>query len=197
LHRGGLRVQRQIGEQSSAEVDFYLETGSSLLRVDIKIDWQDTYALLKFWIPTFHLATNARFGIPYGSILRPQVVNGPISEAMWEVPFSRWLAVFDECESEGFFAVMEAKYGVTVRDGAMGISLVRSPKNVGYDGMSIAWPPHLSRTKGPSEHTDIGMHSIRLAFGRYHSNLLRAEHPASLADTLFTEPLPYHGKIFP
>jgi len=196
-HRAGLRVRRRIGERSIAEVLFYLEAGSPLLRVDVKLDWQDTYSLLKFLMPTRYLATNARHGIPYGSVLRPQVVSGTVSEAMWEVPFSRWLAVFDEGESEGLFAVTDAKYGATVRDGSVGISLVRSPKNVGYDGMRIAWPPHLSRIKGPSEHTDIGGHSIRLAFGGYHGKLLRADHPASLADTLFTDPAAYRGKAFP
>jgi alpha-mannosidase len=195
-HRAGLRVRRKIGKLSSAEVVFYFEAGSPLLRVDVNLDWQDPYALLKFLMPTRYLATNARHGIPYGSVLRPQVVSGTVSEAMWEVPFSRWLAVFDEGENEGLFAVTDAKYGATVRDGTVGISLVRSPRNVGYDGMRMAWPPHLSRIKGPSEHTDIGAHSIRLAFGGYHGNLLRVQHPASLADTLFTDPVPYRGKAF-
>ena len=196
-HRAGLKVLRKIGERSKGEITFYLEVGSPLLRVSMKIDWQDKYALLKFLMPTGYLATNARCGAPYGSVLRAQVVNGPVSEAMWEVPFSRWLAVFDEGENEGLFAVTESKYGATVRDGAIGISLVRSPKNVGYDGMSIAWPPHLSRLEGTEEHTDLGRHDIRMAFGCYHGNLLRGQHPASLADTLFTDPVPYKGKQYP
>jgi alpha-mannosidase len=193
-HRAGLRVARKVGHRSSAVVEFALETGSPLLHVTVDLDWRDEHALLKFFVPTRHLGAQARFGIPYGSVLRPQKVNGPHSEAMWEVPFSRWLAVFDEQETAGLFAVTEAKYGATVRDGAVGISLVRSPRQVGYDNHSAAWPPALSRLQAPSEFTDLGSHKTRLALGFYHGGLARTEHPASLADTLFTEPLFYHGE---
>lgn len=194
LCRAGFRVRRAIGEKSEAEVIFHLEAGSPLLHVTVNLDWRDPHALLKIAVPTRHGAPHARFGIPYGSLLRPQIVNGPVSEAMWEVPFSRWLAVFDEGEREGLFAVTENKYGATVRDGTVGISLVRSPLVVGQDGRRNAWPPHLSRIESPPVHSDQGRHSIRLAFGRYHSGLSREEHPASLADTLFTDPLAYRGR---
>lgn len=196
-HRGGFRVQRKIGSKSSATVEFALEAGSPLVHVAIDLDWQDEHALLKFHVPTHHVAPHARFGIPYGSVLRPQVTSGPHSEAMWEVPFSRWLAVFDERESEGIFAVTEAKYGATVRDGAIGISLVRSPLIVGHENHRMAWPPELSRLKAPSPHTDLGRHQIKLALGHYHPGLQRADHPASLADTLFTPPVAYHGAAIP
>ncbi|MDF3056535.1 MAG: alpha-mannosidase [Rariglobus sp.] len=192
-HRAGFRVKRPVGEKSSATVEFAVETGSPLLHVTADLDWRDEHALLKFFVPTQHRSPQARFGIPYGSVLRPQVVSGPLSEAMWETPFSRWLAVFDECESNGLFLVTEAKYGATVRDGAIGLSLVRSPLQVGYDNHRGAWPPALSRLQAPSQHTDIGRHHIRLALCRYQSALSRADHPASRADTLFTDPLPYRG----
>ena len=191
--RAGFRVTRTVGQHSSATVEFALEAGSPLLHVSMDIDWRDEHALLKFFVPTQHLAPQARFGIPYGSVLRPQLAIGPHSEAMWEVPFSRWLAVFDEQERDGLFLVTEAKYGATVRDGAIGLSLVRSPRQVGYDNHRGAWPPALSRIQAPSQHTDIGTHKIRLAIGRYHAGLTRAEHPASRADTLFTGPFAYRG----
>lgn len=192
-HRAGFRVTRAVGQRSTATVEFALEAGSALLHVTLDLDWRDEHALLKFLVPAQHRAPQARFGIPYGSVLRPQLVSGPHSEAQWEVPFSRWLAVFNEQERDGLFLVTEAKYGATVRDGAIGLSLVRSPRQVGYDNHRGAWPPALSRIQAPSQHTDIGRHTIRLALGHYHAALTRADHPASLADTLFTEPLAYRG----
>lgn len=196
-HRAGFRVTRRVAKKSAATVEFSLEAGSPLLHVALDLDWQDEYALLKFFLPTKYRAGHARFGIPYGSILRPQLAAGVHAEAMWEVPFSRWLAVFDEAETEGLFAVTEAKYGATVREGAVGLSLVRSPRIVGYESHGGAWPSGLSRVQAPNPHSDIGAHRIRLAVGRYHSGLGRAEHPASLADTLFTDPLPYRGGAWP
>lgn len=196
-HRGGFRVTRRVAEKSSATIEFALESGSPLLHVAIDLDWRDEDTLLKFLLLTKHRASQARFGIPYSSILRPQQPAGLHAEAMWEVPFSRWLAMFDEAETEGIFAVTEAKYGVTVREGALGLSLVRSPRIVGYDSHRRGWPPALSRVQAPTPHSDIGSHRLRFAFGRYHAGLGRAAHPASLAETLFTEPLSYRGKNWP
>ncbi len=193
-HRAGFRVHRRAGGSNEATVTFFLEAGSPLLHVEVDLDWREPHALLKLCFPTRYAATHARFGIPYSSVLRPQTASGSHSEAMWEVPFSRWLAVFDEGERAGLFAVTEAKYGASVRDGTIGISLVRSPLAAGCDGLRVAWPPHLSRLPIPSPHTDIGQHSIRLAFGNYHCGLSRADHPASVANTLFSGPLPYRGK---
>jgi alpha-mannosidase len=196
-HRAGFTVQRRVGEKSQSTLHCYIQAGDPLLYVDIELDWHEEMAMLKLLFPTRHMATHARFGVPFGSITRPQVTSGLASEAMWEVPFSRWLSVYDEGETDGFFAVSEAKYGATVRDGQIGISLVRSPHAVGFDGHGMAWLPELTRLKNLDRHTDQGHHVIRFAFGHYHQGLTRAEHPASLADTLFTAPLSYKGPARP
>jgi alpha-mannosidase len=147
--------------------------------------------------PTRYSAVNGRFGIPYGSVLRSQVPNGMVSEAMWEVPFSRSMAVFDEGEREGLFLVTEAKYGACVRDGEIGLSLVRSPRVTGMETHGHAWPKHLSRLKNLSTYSDMGKHRIHLALGRYDIDLPREQQPAAVAETLFTPPLAYQGKAVP
>jgi alpha-mannosidase len=190
----GFQVTRKIGKQSRATVIFALEPGSPLLHITVEIDWQEPECLLKLHFPTAFSATNARFGSPFGSVLRPQVLTDLASEAKWEVPFSRYLAVFDEGERDGLFVVSESKYGATVREGNMGLSLVRSPRVTGFDGHQKAWPPHLSRLKIKSPYSDIGRHVIRMAIGHYADDLPREKQPAALADTLFTEPLVYQGQ---
>jgi alpha-mannosidase len=147
--------------------------------------------------PTGYAATNARFGSPFGSVLRSQVPMDLASEAKWEVPLSRYLAVFDEGEADGLFLVTEAKYAATVRDGTVGLSLLRSPRASGFDSHHHAWPKHLTRLENVSTHTDIGRHVIRLAIGRYAAELPRERQPASVADTLFSEPLFYRGAALP
>jgi len=193
-HRAGFAVRRPVGNGNRAEVRFYAEAGSPLLHVRIDLEWTEPHALLKLLIPTQFAATQARFGTPFGSVLRPQTAAGPVAEAMWEAPFSRWLAVFDEGEQEGLFAIAENKYGATVRDGVIGLSLVRSPRVAGCDGLKFVRPPGLARVKAPSEYSDLGRHSLGLALGRYHGALGREAHPASLAETLFTDLLPYRGR---
>ncbi|MBC2595588.1 alpha-mannosidase [Ruficoccus amylovorans] len=196
-HRAGFRVTRKVGKNSTASLSFMLEGGSGLVHIGVELDWQEPMHLLKLLFPTGYGATNARFGIPYGSVLRGQVSDSLRTEAMWEVPFSRYLAVFDEGEREGLFLVSEAKYGATVRDGAVGVSLVRSPTVTGYDGHSAAWSAELSRLETPGAYSDLGTHHIRLAVGCYDTELPLAQQPASLADTLFTPPMFYTGEALP
>ncbi|GHC01551.1 alpha-mannosidase [Cerasicoccus arenae] len=192
-HRGGFAVTRSIGKQSQATVTFLLESGSPLMHVSVELEWNEPECLLKLLIPTEYTAVNARFGAPFGSVQRFQVPNGLTAEAMWEVPFSRHMAVYDDGEREGLFVVTENKYGASVRSGQIGISLVRSPRVTGYDDHSHAWPPHLTRLNIDSPYSDIGKHHIRLALGRYSADLPRERQPACLADTLYTEPLFYKG----
>lgn len=193
-YQGGFRIRRKIGEKSSVTVEYLLEAGSPLVHVSLDLDWQEPETLLKFLISTGYSATNARFGSPFGSVLRSQTPNGLSAEAMWEVPFSRYLAVFDEGERDGLFLVTEAKYGATVRNGEIGLSLVRSPRVTGMESHAHAWPGrHLSRLKNLSTCSDLGKQKVRFAIGRYSMDLARERQPAALADTLFTGPLPYHG----
>ncbi|WOO43620.1 alpha-mannosidase [Rubellicoccus peritrichatus] len=192
-HRAGFTVTRKIGNASEAKVTFALEAGSPLVHISVDLDWQDPEYLLKLLFPTEYAAENARFGIPYGSVLRQQVPNGLQAEAMWEVPYSRYLAVFDEGEREGLFVVSKDKYGATVRDGCVGLSLVRSPRVTGFDAHAFAWPEHLTRLDIDSPYSDIGSHRISFAIGRYDAELPRERQPASLADTLYTNTAIYSG----
>lgn len=196
-HRAGFRVSRAIGKKSEATVIFSLEAGSPLIHLSIDLNWQEPESLLKIHFPTRYAATNARYGAPFGSVLRPQVPNGLLAEAMWEVPFSRYLAVFDEGEREGLFVVSESKYGATTRSGEIGVSLVRSPRVTGFEGHKTGWNAALTRLEGLSICSDIGTQQIKLALGRYDTGLARERQPATLADTLFTEPVAYVGTAVP
>ncbi|MDX2081776.1 MAG: glycoside hydrolase family 38 C-terminal domain-containing protein [Terrimicrobiaceae bacterium] len=193
-HRAGFRVSRAIGSASHAVVTFALEAGSPLLHVSVDLDWNEPETLLKLILPTQFSAAHARFGAPFGSVLRSQVPDGLVAEARWEVPFSRYLSVFDDGERNGLFVVTEAKYGATVRDGVVGVSLVRSPHVTGRDpGHTAAWPATLTRYTDAPKFSDLGAHRIRLAVGRYDLALPVERQPAAVAETLFTEPLPYAG----
>jgi len=192
-HFATLTVSRKIGRQSKADIVYRLEAGATVVKMEIHLDWQEPEHLLKLNLPTGYAAANARFGIPYGSILRSQIPNSMVSEAMWEVPFSRWLAVFDEGERDGLFVVTESKYGATVRNGEIGLSLVRSPRMTGFDSHRHVRKPELARLKPGSIYSDIGKHVIKLAIGHYDSNAPLVQQPAALADTLFTPLLAYQG----
>ncbi len=196
-HRKGFRISRAVGKRSHASVIFYLEAGSPQVHIKIDLDWQDINTLLKLRFPTRYGASHARYGSPFGSVLRAQIPNSMIAEGMWEVPFSRYLAVFDDGERQGLYVATQDKYGASVRAGDVGISLVRSPRVTGMEGHKSAWPRQLSRLKDLPEHSDLGIHHIELAVGRYALDLPREEQPAMVADTLFTAPISYKGDETP
>lgn len=177
-----LVFERSVGKSSRATIRYRLLPGQPAVGVQIDLDWQEPQTLLKWVAPTAYVGRQARFGAPYGSVLRPQT-RGPLAnEAMFEVPGSRWAAVADDTERDGFMIVTEAKYGFGCCDGLLHFSLIRSPLLTGHGGNDEG---NDSANAGETC-SDLGQHSIRFAVGRYDADAPRDELPAMLADTLFT-----------
>ncbi|HEX2860105.1 MAG TPA: glycoside hydrolase family 38 C-terminal domain-containing protein [Lacunisphaera sp.] len=174
-----------IPSGNAGRVRYELRAGEPVLRVRYSLDWRDPATLLKAVITTGYTGSQARFGCPFGSVLRAQWPGYPREEAQWEVPASRWMILGDDAQSEGLSVITEAKYGFTVRDGAVGISLVRSAL-ITEAGLH----PGIRDLPDRPQHSDLGAHEIDLALGRFSAAGPAAEHPATLADTLFTPCLP-------
>ncbi|MEO6875098.1 MAG: glycoside hydrolase family 38 C-terminal domain-containing protein, partial [Opitutaceae bacterium] len=189
-----IAVTRKLGAASTATVRYALEPGASVLRLTVELDYHEENSLLKLHFPTAYRGREVRCGTPFGSVLRPQLATTREAEAMFEWPMSRWATVSSEGERSGLFALTEAKYGVSVRDGDLAITLLRTPKHVGYEDHGRAYPQQLSRLPKPDTiYTDLGRHTIELALGIYDLAAPRAEQPAALAENLFTPPLAYRG----
>jgi alpha-mannosidase len=192
--RATLVMRRRIGAASAVTLRWSLDAESPILRVDVELDWHEPESLLKLVFPTGYRGTHARCGAPFGSVLRPQQPGATAAEAMWEIPASRHVTVLDDAAQHGFSVLTEAKYAFSVRDGAIGVSLVRSPRHTGYDaGHAKAYPAALSRVRVDSPFTDQGRHEIRLALARFAAATPRSEQPAALAETLFAETVAYRG----
>jgi alpha-mannosidase len=173
---------------STVDVRYSVVAGEPVLRLEYVIDWRDPETLLKAVFSTGYLGCEARFGAPFGSILRNQWPGYPREEAQWEVPASRWLVLADDAQSEGLAVLTEAKYGFTVRDGVVGVSLLRSAfVTEADDHRAIREAPNRPR------HSDLGVHYVKLALGRYSATLPAESQPALLADRLFTPCISYRG----
>ena len=193
--KNGLAVTRRVGPASTATLHYALEPGASVLRITVELDWHEPDTMLKLHFPTHYRGREVRCGTPFGSVLRPQLATTREAEAMWEWPMSRWATVSSEGERSGLFVVTEAKYGVSCRDGNLGVTLLRTPRHVGYEEHAKAYPAHLSRLPKPATvFTDLGRHTIELAVGHYELTAPRAEQPAVQADNLFSAPVAYRGR---
>lgn len=191
--RAVLVVSRKLGRESSLTLRYIVEAGAPVLRLEAEVDWREPHTLLKLHFPTAYRGSSARFGAPFGSVLRGQQPGTTAVEAQWEVPGSRWAAVAADGERTGLALITEAKYGFSARDGELTISLLRGARITGCDDQRYAAPPGLSRHQPASPYTDQGKHVIRLAVAGYSAVAATAPHPAALADTLFTAPLVYRG----
>ena len=153
--------------KSPISIDYVLEAGARHLMVVIAIDWQEEHQLLKYHVRTDYLGRWARFGTPFGSIQRPQLPGVQSDEAMWEVPGARWAAVTDE-DGTGLALLSAAKYGYSCREGDLGLTLLRSPRE-------------------PDPTADIGKHTMVFAVGEHRAvSEPTAASTAVAADTLFT-----------
>lgn len=187
--RAALRVTRPLGRASTLLLRYILEAGAPVLRLEVEVDWREQNTLLKLHFPTAYRGTHARFGAPFGSVLRGQQPGPAIVEAQWEVPGSRWAAVADDGERAGLALITEARYGFAARAGDLSVSLLRSARITGCDDHRYAAPPGLSRRQPASPFSDQGHHHLRLAVGTYAAGDPAERQPAALADTLFTPPL--------
>lgn len=190
--RAVLAVTRSLGRASRLTLRFILEAGAEVLRIEADVDWHETETLLKLHFPTAYRGLNARFGAPFGSVLRGQQPGSSQVEAQWEVPGSRWAAVADDGERTGLALVTESTYGFAARDGDLSVSLLRGARITGCDDHRYGAPPGLSRHRPESPFSDQGMQQIRLAVGAY-DGAATLTHPAALAETLFTAPVMYQG----
>lgn len=185
-----LRFRRKLGTASNIITTLRVDAFAPILHFELEVEWQEEHALLKVAFPTGYQGRMARFGAPYGSVLRSQHPGQPRDEAMFESCASRWACVMHEDESDGLACITEAKYGWSCRDGTLGLSLVRSALVTGEDpNHARLLPPALRRGGARMALSDQGRHVVRFALARHHSGLPRGENPAALADAIYTPPL--------
>jgi len=178
--RAILRGSSTLGEHSRLTVDYILEAGSDVLRVEALVDWREAHRLLKYHLPTQRRGRMARYGAPFGSVERPQTPAFPREEAMWEVPASRWAAVTDDAGWDGLAILSEAKYGFSCRDGNLALSLLRAADD------PVLGDPSQPQRLTPQHATDQGVHRLRFAVARFRSTTLGDQlSTAAQAETLY------------
>jgi alpha-mannosidase len=192
--RASVSYRGKLGERSTAVVTYSVDAFRKVLFIDYDIKWREQNALLRILFPTAFSGVNARFGAPFGSVLRGQQPGDPRTEAKFESAGSRWMTVEDDGGVEGLSLITEAKYGFSCREGTAGVSILRGVRVSGEDrGSSRLLPPALRRGGKREPFTDQGTHHIRLALAPSSPSQPREETAAALAETLYGDVLAYHG----
>ncbi len=186
---GGAVYDVALTEKSRARVIYRVEAGLPVLKIRYEIEWHDDEMLLQAVFPTAYAGQQARFGAPFGSVLRPQRSRSLAADAQFEVPASRWAVVMDDGEAEGLALITQDRYGFGCRDGELHTSLVRSAKVTDADHhVALRNPRYTHRF------SDHGSHVFEIALAWGGREVVREEQPAALADLLFTGSLPCAGQ---
>lgn len=180
-----VRFHQPLTERSTAEFSYEIEAGSPVVRIEIVVDWADDEKLLRWEAATGYRTAPARYGAPFGSVTRPQKPGRLSTEAVFEVPGSRWMVVGDEGETNAVALTTKDRYGFGCHDGVAHCTLLRSALITETRTNRPLRSPAYDHT-----HSDHGRHHFSLALASGRLDAPCDEQPAALADTLFTDFLP-------
>ncbi|MFB2769925.1 alpha-mannosidase [Pelatocladus sp. BLCC-F211] len=166
-----LRVVQQLG-QSEFCSDYILPTGSSVLKIAMKVNWQEEHVLVKAAFPLNLEADFATYEIPCGAIARPTKPETPAEQAKWEVPALRWADLTTEEEDKGDKGDKEKLFTnpqssiqnlKSKIQNSYGVSLLNDCK-YGYDAQSNQLRLTLLRSPNwPDPQADRGIHEFTYA----------------------------------
>lgn len=122
--RAVLRIERSYLSSTIAQNIILYQ---NIPRIDIQneIDWKEHLILLKCLFPVDMRCEEAVFEIQYGSVKRPTHSNTSWDFARFEVCAHKWLDVSEWDYGVSFFN--DCKYGVSVRDNVVGLTMLKSP----------------------------------------------------------------------
>jgi len=123
--RGTLRVRRQFGE-STVEQDIHFYAHSPRIDFVTRVDWHESHKLLKVAFPVDVDNPRATYEVQFGHLERPVHANTSWEAARFEVPAQKWADLAEP--GYGISLLNDCKHGYDVFDGALGLSLLRSPQ---------------------------------------------------------------------
>jgi len=144
--RAAVRIERAWRDSSIVQT-YRLLAGSGCLDVDTRIVWHERQVLLRALFPLNVRSHEATFETMYGAVRRPTHRNTSWDATRFEVSAHRWADISEP--GYGVALLNDGKYGHSVRDNVLGISLLRSPlhpdplADEGEHGFTYSLFPHL------------------------------------------------------
>jgi alpha-mannosidase len=121
-HTASIRVERRFRHSTIIQT-YRLNANARRLDIETHIDWHERRVLLRTLTPAAVRARFASFECAYGLIERPTHRNTSWEQAMFEAVAHRFVDLSEP--GFGLALLNNAKYGHSVRDNVLGMSLVR------------------------------------------------------------------------
>ncbi|MDR3167872.1 MAG: glycosyl hydrolase-related protein [Treponema sp.] len=127
-----IRSKYRLSSKSTLEQDMVFYADSPLVLFETKIDWQDHHRFLKAAFDTSVRTVEARHEIQFGFIRRSVFRNTDMEKAKFEVSNHKYT---DLSESRyGITILNDCKYGISVYQGQMRLSLHKGGNRPDYRG---------------------------------------------------------------
>lgn len=127
-----IRSEYKISEKSTIMQDMIFFADSQEVRFDTVMDWQDDHRLLKTAFDTNIVEDFARHDIQFGLVKRPTTRNNSIEQAKFEVVNHKYTDLSEI--RYGAAMLNDCKYGITVENGNMRLSLHKGGTHPDYLG---------------------------------------------------------------
>ncbi|MGG6309254.1 glycoside hydrolase family 38 C-terminal domain-containing protein [Paenibacillus macerans] len=137
-----IRVERELN-QSTMVQDIRLCAGSRRVEFHTTIHWREKNKLLKVDFPVRVHTNESLQEIQFGYVKRPNHASRPHDADRYEVVQHKWSALAEA--NRGFALLNDCKYGISVDDNTMSLTLLRAP----------TWP---------DETSDQGVHRFTYGF---------------------------------
>ncbi|MDR9857377.1 glycoside hydrolase family 38 C-terminal domain-containing protein [Paenibacillus sp. VCA1] len=137
-----IRVERELN-QSTMVQDIRLRAGSRRVEFHTTIHWREKNKLLKVDFPVRVHTNESLQEIQFGYVKRPNHASRPHDADRYEVVQHKWSALAEA--NRGFALLNDCKYGISVNDNTMSLTLLRAP----------TWP---------DETSDQGVHHFTYGF---------------------------------
>ena len=120
-----IRVVKQFN-QSEFRQDYILDVNSPLLKIENRVDWQETHVMVKVAFPLNLTSDYATYEIPCGTIKRPTNPQTAAEKAKWETPALNWADLTDNEANYGVSLLNDCKYGYDAQPNQLRLTLLRS-----------------------------------------------------------------------
>ncbi len=121
--RATLHIERKFSHSTiKQDIRFYADIRR--IDFDTEVDWHEHQSLLKVFFPANVHTDQATFEVQYGNLTRKTHTNTSWDRARFESGGQKWADV-----SEGHYGVSllnDCKYGHSVKDGCIGLTLIKS-----------------------------------------------------------------------
>ena len=121
--RGCLQIRRRYLDSTVVQ-SIYLWLGQARVDIRSEVVWHEKQVLLKALFPVDIHSAQATFDIQYGNVQRATHTNTSWDAARFEVCMHKWMDVSEADYGVSF--LNDSKYGCSVLDGVIGLSLLKS-----------------------------------------------------------------------